>query len=100
MWVNGNTKQARNLWINWLVDEFHKHCSTPKSKGGMFQGSVHQYALQYIHDNKQKYWLDPSEISRPNIKKGANLILASNVFDSLFITIRSKFSLLAVSTMD
>ena len=45
----------------------------------MFQGSVHQYALQYIHDNKQKYWRDPSEISTPNIKKGANLLVDKRI---------------------
>ena len=79
MWVKEDSKQAKDLWVNWLVHEFSKYCLNTKSKGGMFQGSVHQYALQYIHDNKQKYWRDPSEISTPNIKKGANLLVDKRI---------------------
>ena len=71
MWVNGNTKQASNLWVNWLVDEFFRHCSTAKSKGGMYQGSVHRYAVEHEHKYKNDCWLDPSLLDKTNIKLGA-----------------------------
>ena len=53
MWVKGDNKQAKDLWVNWLVHEFSKYCLNTKSKGGMFQGSVHQNALKYIYNNKK-----------------------------------------------
>jgi len=75
MWVSGDCEQARNMWIDWLVDEFCKYCLDVKSKGGMYQGSVHRYALDYIQENKHKYWLDPTLISKMQIKQGAALLV-------------------------
>ena len=75
MWVNGNCKQARDLWIKWLVSEFYKYCIKAKSKGGMYQGSVHRYALNYIDENKHKYWVDALLINKISIKRGAALLV-------------------------
>ena len=75
MWVGGDCDQARNLWIDWLVSEFNKYCIEVKSKGGMYQGSMHRYALNYIDENKHKYWLDPSLISKMSMKQGAALLV-------------------------
>ena len=75
MWVGGDCDQARDLWIDWLVSEFNKYCIEVKSKGGMYQGSVHRYALNYIDENKHKYWLDPSLISKMSMKQGAALLV-------------------------
>ena len=79
IWVKGEHKKAKDLWVDWLVHEFSKYKLKVKSKGGMFQGSVHQNALKYIYDNKYKYWLDPSGISKTNIKKGAKLLVDKRV---------------------
>ena len=75
MWIKGNCEQARNLWINWLVEEFIKHCLDLKSKGGMYQGSVHQYAIDHIHKNKNEFWLNPTLLSKKNIKQGATVLV-------------------------
>ena len=75
MWVGGDCDQARDLWIDWLVSEFYKYCIEEKSKGGMYQGSVHRYALNYIDENKHKYWLNPSLISKMSMKQGAALLV-------------------------
>ena len=75
MWVNGNCKQARDLWIEWLIIEFKKYCTKVKSKGGMYQGSVHRYALNYINENKNKYWVDALLVNEINVKKGAALLV-------------------------
>lgn len=79
MWVNGNTKQASNLWVNWLVDEFFNHCSTAKSKGGMYQGSVHRYAVEHEHKYKNDCWLDPSLLDKTNIKLGALMLVNKRI---------------------
>ena len=72
MWVGGECEQAQDLWVDWLVHEFSKYSLNVKTKGGMFQGSVHKNALNFIHDNKYEYWLDPSGISKMNIKREQN----------------------------
>ena len=79
MWIDGDCEQARDLWIDWLVSEFNKYCIEVKSKGGMYHGSVHRYALNYIDENKNKYWLDPSLISKVNIKQGATLLVDTSI---------------------
>jgi hypothetical protein len=79
MWVRGEYEQSQDLWVNWLVHEFSKYRLNIKSKGGMFQGSVHQNALKCIQDNKHKYWLDPSGISKINTKKGAKLLVDKRI---------------------
>ena len=75
MWVKGECEQAEELWVDWLVCEFSKYSLNIKSKGGMFQGSVHKNALNFVQDNKHDYWLDPSGISDMDIKKGAKLLV-------------------------
>ena len=75
MWVNGNCKQARDLWIKWLVSEFYKYCIKAKSKGGMYQGSVHKYAMDHIHKNKNELWLNPTLLSKKNVKQGATVLV-------------------------
>ena len=75
MWINGDCEQARNLWIDWLMGEFKKFCIEEKSKGGMYQGSMHLYTLNYIKENKEKYWLDPTLISPVDIKFGATFLV-------------------------
>ena len=79
MWVNGNTKQASNLWINWLVDEFHKHCSAPKSKGGMYHGSIHRYAIKYENKYKHDCWLKPSLLNKKIVKQGAKELVNKRI---------------------
>ena len=79
MWVRGECEQAKDLWVDWLVHEFSKYHLNVKTNGGMFQGSVHQNTLNYIHNNKHEYWLDPSGISKMNIKKGAKLLVDKRI---------------------
>ena len=41
----------------------------------MYQGSVHRYALNYIDENKHKYWVDALLINKISIKRGAALLV-------------------------
>lgn len=75
MWVKGDRENAENLWVNWLVKEFSKYSLVAKSRGGMYQGSVHRYILNYLNDNKHQYWLDPSKISKISTQKGAKQLV-------------------------
>ncbi len=79
MWINGNTKQASNLWVNWLVDEFYKHCTAAKSKGGMYQGSVHRYAIKYENKYKNDRWLNPSLLNKTIVKQGAKELVNKRI---------------------
>ena len=79
MWVNGNRKQASNLWVNWLVDEFFKYYSSAKSKGGMYQGSVHRYAAKHEHKYKHDCWLNPSLLKKTNVKQGAAALVKRRI---------------------
>ena len=79
MWVNGNTKQASNLWVNWLVDEFYKHCTVIKSQGGMYQGSVHRYAIKYEKKYKHDRWLNPSLLNKTIVKQGAKELVNKRI---------------------
>ena len=79
MWIKGDCEQARKLWIDWLVDEFKKYCIEEKSKGGMYQGSMHRYTLNYIEENKEKYWLDHSLINTININLGAAFLVDKRI---------------------
>ena len=79
IWIEGNREQARNLWINWLVEEFTKYCLDIKSKGGMYQGSVHQYAVEHVSENKDEKWLNPILISKINIKEGATFLVDKRI---------------------
>ena len=74
-WINGNPEKARNLWVNWLVNEFNKYCLEVKSKGGMYQGSVHRYAVNFVHENKNESWLNPSLLNEIFIKQGAETLV-------------------------
>ena len=79
MWINGNTKQASNLWVNWLVDEFYKHGSVEKSKGGMYQGSVHRYAIKYVNKFKHDNWLNPCLLNKTTVRKGAKELVNKRI---------------------
>jgi hypothetical protein len=79
MWINGDCELARNLWIDWLVGEFKKYCIEEKFKGGMYQGSVHRYTMDYIKENKKKYWLDPSLINTLYINLGAAFLVDKRI---------------------
>lgn len=79
LWVSGNCEQARNLWIEWLVSEFNKYCNKAKSKGGMYQGSVHRYSLNFLNNNKNEYWIDALSINKTNIKKGAAVLVDKRI---------------------
>lgn len=74
-WVNGDTKNAREMWVNWLISEFNKYCFEEKCKGGMYQGSVHKYALINVLKNKNKYWTNPTLIDQNKIKLGAEYLV-------------------------
>jgi len=77
--INGNSDQARRLWVNWLVNEFFKYCLVAKSKGGMYQGSVHRYAIDYVNKNKHELWLDPSLLSKIFVQKGAETLVDKRI---------------------
>ena len=79
LWVSGNYKQARDLWIEWLVNEFNKYGNKAKSKGGMYQGSVHHYSLNYVNKNKNEHWIDALLINKINVKKGAALLVDKRI---------------------
>ena len=73
--IKENYEQAHSLWVNWLVDEFFKYCLEAKSKGGMYQGSVHRFAIEHVQKNKQECWLNPSLLNRTNVKLGASVLV-------------------------
>jgi len=75
LWINGKHEKSKKLWVRWLVGEFSKYCLNLKSKGGMFQGSVHKYALISISKNKNKFWSKPSELRKINIINGAKILV-------------------------
>lgn len=75
VFMEGDSETAQRLWVEWLVDEFYKYCLDVKSKGGMYQGSVHQYAVDSISEKKEKFWLNPSLIDNKSIRKGAQLLV-------------------------
>ncbi len=75
IWINGNYKQAQSLWIDWLADEFFKNCLQAKSRGGMYQGSVHRFAIEHIQKNKKECWLNPSLLNKTNVKQGASVLV-------------------------
>jgi hypothetical protein len=75
IWINGNYEQAHSLWVNWLVDEFFKHCLKAKSKGGMYHGSVHRLAIENMQKNKNECWLNPYLLNRANVKQGASALV-------------------------
>lgn len=77
--INGNHKQARTSWINWLVDEFYSYCNEIKSNGGMYQGSVHRYSLKFLKKNKKILWLTPSLLSKKAVKKGAATLVERRI---------------------
>ena len=72
-------ENARSFWIDWLVDEYYKYRFDEKSKGGMYQGSVHKYTIKFINDDKTKYWLDPSLIESKYIRKGAEILVNKRI---------------------
>lgn len=74
-WIDGDCKNSRNKWIDWLTDEFFKYKFVEKSKGGMYQGSVHRYALNFLNKNKDQYWNDPSLLSKNYIEQGASVLV-------------------------
>ena len=74
-WIEGDYKNSRNMWIDWLVNEFFKYNLKEKSKGGMYQGSVHSYSLNFVNDNKEKYWNNPSLLSENCVKQGAAMLV-------------------------
>ena len=79
IWLDGNYDQANNLWVNWLVDEFFKYCNEPKSKGGMYQGSVHRFAIEKLQKNKNECWLDPSLLNRTDVQLGASVLVRKRI---------------------
>lgn len=79
MWVKGDRENAENLWVNWLVNEFLKYRFVIKSRGGMYHGSVHKYSLNFLNNNKQEYWLDPSKITKSIVQKGAKKLVVRRI---------------------
>tara|TARA_B100000242_G_C43022768_1_gene476051 strand:- start:557 stop:1132 length:576 start_codon:yes stop_codon:yes gene_type:complete len=82
MYIEGKSELSRDLWVDWLIEEFVKNCREVKSMGGMFQGSVHRYALDFIEKKKDECWSNPNLLSRADIKKGAT-ILVNKRFDMI-----------------
>lgn len=74
-WIEGDYKNSRNMWIDWLVNEFFKYNFKEKSKGGMYQGSVHSYALNFVNENREKYWNNPSLLSENCVGQGAAMLV-------------------------
>ena len=54
IFIEGNNQESRYLWVNWLTEEFLKYCLVSKFKGGMYQGSVHRYAIDFLPGNKKR----------------------------------------------
>ena len=79
MCVKGDSKQAKDLWVNWLVHEFSKYCLNTKSKGGMYQGSVHRCAIKYEHKYKHDCWLKPSLLNKKIVKQGAKELVNKRI---------------------
>ena len=87
-WIDGNYEQARNLWIEWLVNEFSRYCLEIKSKGGMYQGSVHRYAIDCANENKDEFWLNPNLLSKKFVIQGASMLVDRRI--ELIRSIRDK----------
>ena len=62
-----------------MVEEFTKYSLDIKSKGGMYQGSVHQYAVDHVSENKDEKWLNPILLSKINIKEGATVLVDKRI---------------------
>lgn len=71
MWVDGDHLHSRDLWIDWLVNEFYKNGFMRKSDGGMYQGSVHRYTLNYVSKSKSEAWQNPALIKEAHLRQGA-----------------------------
>ena len=74
-WINGNHESAKNLWVEWLVNEFTRYCLEEKSKGGMYQGSVHRYSVSFLDENKNESWVNPSLLNKKFVHKGAKKLV-------------------------
>ena len=77
--IKGDFKLARILWIDWLVNEFFKYNSHSKFIGGMYHGSVHQYALLNIKENKNYYWKNPKLLKDENVREGAKFLVDKRI---------------------
>jgi hypothetical protein len=76
IWVDGDKERAKDLWINWLVDEFYNFSLHTKEQGGMFKGSVHLFAVNLIEkNNRNEYLLNPKLLKREDIIKGATILV-------------------------
>ncbi|WP_435116893.1 hypothetical protein ACIJYF_00780 [Candidatus Pelagibacter bacterium nBUS_49] len=109
MWIKGDCAKARSLWIEWLVIEFEKYGIYKKSEGGMFQGSVHRYSLNFINYNRDECWINPMLIDKKVIIKGATSLVdrrieliksimnkgyKSNLNDQIIVIKKNKFFVL------
>jgi hypothetical protein len=79
MYIDGKSELSRDLWVDWLLEQFIKHCLEVKSEGGMYQGSVHRYSVDLIDQKKDEYWLNPKLLSRTDIKKGATILVNKRI---------------------
>ena len=80
MWIGGRAAEAENLWVDWLLSEFDYYGSVRKSRGGMYQGSVHRYAINYSGgDNCNLKWCKPDALDRTALYHGAHKLVERRV---------------------
>lgn len=76
MYISGSAAEAEKLWVDWLLREFDDYGSVSKSRGGMYQGSVHRYATDYFNgDNCNLGWCNPDSLNRNALLHGARVLV-------------------------
>ena len=79
---DGNEDKAKELWVNWLTDQYLKYGSFEKNIGGMHGGSVQNYALGSSGCNS------PSSLTHADIKRGALALVERRI--SMMQSIRDE----------
>ena len=61
LYLSGNCHDAKEMWINWLVNQFNKYKHVKKKYGGMLGGSVHREAAKM--KSKDSNLINPDYLS-------------------------------------
>lgn len=75
LYIAGYEQQCVDQWTEWLLQQFSKFQTTPKNKGGMFQGSVHRNAAEHSHVNTASALQAPELLPEEDIRKGAQMLV-------------------------
>lgn len=86
LYLNNNKTESKKLWTQWLLVEFYNNCTISKKEGGMFNGSIHKFAINNIKDEslKKKYYLNPKSIPEKYLLNSIN-----NFIDNKYLLIKS-----------